>query len=315
MTGFASAAGWQLRLGFSRPGGQCLLGKPRGHDVSTLRAFNDGPLSDWRRYCLVQNTMRAKTPTGSKSRTGLHRGIWIWLAVAGVGCSSSSPDNGTGGGSVGGGGTGGMATGGMATGGVGSGGGTGGATGGQSGGSHGGQAGSTGGANAGGQGGTAGMGGHGANAGHGGHGKTGGAGGTSSGGAAGAGGTSKGGGAGGGDAGSSFAPVQAIFDAHCITCHDPAHPIGREFPTYVEMPLVAGSSYAALVNVAAHETCGGTRVVPGQPEQSYLYRKVVDATPCDGLRMPHRGMLASVPPLPDADISTIKTWIAAGARP
>jgi hypothetical protein len=81
------------------------------------------------------------------------------------------------------------------------------------------------------------------------------------------------------------------------------------------MPLVKGMAYAALVNIAAHEICGGTRVVPGQPEQSYLYRKVVDASPCDGERMPHRGMLGTVPPLPDAEIATLRDWIAGGARP
>lgn len=79
------------------------------------------------------------------------------------------------------------------------------------------------------------------------------------------------------------------------------------------MPLVAGASYAALVNVAALETCGGKRVVPGDPEHSYLYRKVVDQPPCDGERMPHPGMLANSQPLPDPAIATIRTWIAGGA--
>jgi hypothetical protein len=124
------------------------------------------------------------------------------------------------------------------------------------------------------------------------------------------------GGSGGGDGGiqTAFAPVQAIFDQYCVRCHDPAHPQVLETPTFVEMPLVASDSYAALVGVAAHETCGGTRVVAGDPEHSYLYRKVADATPCNGARMPHGGMILPQP-LPDALIATIHDWIAGGARP
>jgi hypothetical protein len=132
------------------------------------------------------------------------------------------------------------------------------------------------------------------------------------GGGAGGGGAGRGGAGGGG--GSAFAPVQAIFDQYCVRCHDPAHPFVVEAPTYIEMPLVASQSYAALVGVVAHETCGGTRVVAGDPEHSYLYRKVADATPCDGVRMPHGGMIVAQP-LPDAQIATIHDWIANGAQP
>jgi hypothetical protein len=118
----------------------------------------------------------------------------------------------------------------------------------------------------------------------------------------------------GGGGGSAFAPVQAVLDQYCVRCHDPAHPIVIETQTFVEMPLVASQSYAALVGVAAHETCGGTRVVPGDPDHSYLYRKVADATPCDGVRMPAGGMLRPQP-LREAQIATIHDWIANGALP
>jgi hypothetical protein len=148
-----------------------------------------------------------------------------------------------------------------------------------------------------------------AGGGHGGAATNGGAAGGGSGGQAGA--EVGGGGAGGAMA---FAPVQAILDQYCVRCHDPAHPNVLETQTYVEMPLVASAAYAALVGVAAHETCGGTRVVAGDPEHSYLYRKVVDAQPCDGERMPHQGMLANTPPLSAADTATIRAWIAGGAH-
>ena len=115
--------------------------------------------------------------------------------------------------------------------------------------------------------------------------------------------------------GAPFSAVLAIFAARCVRCHDPAHPVVLEAPTYVEMPLTPDAAYAALVGQAAHETCGGTRVTPGDPSRSYLYRKVTDDPPCDGKRMPHPGMLAQVPPLPPSEIDVIASWIRAGAQP
>ncbi len=116
----------------------------------------------------------------------------------------------------------------------------------------------------------------------------------------------------GGD--SAFAPVQLVFQTFCVWCHDPAHPFAGDNPTFVEMPLVSGQSYDALVGVPAHETCGGTRVVPGDPEHSYLYRKITDDAPCDGARMPRAGAVIAMP-LGSAQIATIHDWIANGARP
>ena len=81
------------------------------------------------------------------------------------------------------------------------------------------------------------------------------------------------------------------------------------------MPLTPATAYAALVNKPASEICGGMGVTPGDASRSYLYHEVTDATPCDGKRMPHPGMLASGPPLPDQDIATIAAWINAGAKP
>jgi hypothetical protein len=114
--------------------------------------------------------------------------------------------------------------------------------------------------------------------------------------------------------GLAFAPVQAIFAANCVTCHDPAHPVVLEAPTFVALALTPGGAYAALVGQPAHETCGGTLVVPGDPAASYLFHKLTDETPCEGRRMPHPGMLASRPPLPDADLATVETWIRDGAH-
>jgi hypothetical protein len=115
--------------------------------------------------------------------------------------------------------------------------------------------------------------------------------------------------------GAAFSAVLAIFAARCVRCHDPAHPFVPETSTYVEMPLTPDAAYAALVGQAAHETCGGTRVTPGDPARSYLYHKVTDDPPCDGTRMPHPGMLVQVAPLLPSEIDVIASWIRAGAPP
>jgi mono/diheme cytochrome c family protein len=108
----------------------------------------------------------------------------------------------------------------------------------------------------------------------------------------------------------AFADVQAIFDGRCVICHD-AQKLG--LPSDPALPLTAGAAYDALVNRPALETCGGTLVVPGQPEQSYLFRKVVDTTPCFGLRMPHPFESLIMVPLTAAQLATIRTWIERGA--
>jgi hypothetical protein len=118
-----------------------------------------------------------------------------------------------------------------------------------------------------------------------------------------------------GDAGemgdTSFAAVQAIFDSRCITCHN-ARALG--LPGYAALVLTSDSSYDALVNRPATEPCGGTLVVPGDPDASYLYHKLVDATPCSGARMPRPFEIGIAPPLDDAQLATIRGWILAGAR-
>ena len=120
--------------------------------------------------------------------------------------------------------------------------------------------------------------------------------------------------AGSGDGGQAFAAVQAIFAAeNCARCHDPAYPVVPETPTFVALALTP-DPYGALVGQPAHEACGGTLVVPGDPAASYLYHKLTDNPPCEGLRMPHPGMLASRPPLSDADLATVAAWIRGGAR-
>ena len=151
-----------------------------------------------------------------------------------------------------------------------------------------------------------------------------GAGGASGGGASGAGASGAGsaGSAGSPSAGSSgssgvgapgtMTEVQAIFDGRCVLCHDSTK---FGIPAYPQLSLTAGNANAALVSQQAHQVCGGTLVVPGNPDQSYLIHKLSDATPCEGGRMPRAYEIGTVPPLTVEQMATIRSWISDGAKP
>jgi hypothetical protein len=67
---------------------------------------------------------------------------------------------------------------------------------------------------------------------------------------------------------------------------------------------------AALLGATADPAAAGMypkRVVPGMPEQSYLWNKISTASPVSGSMMPLGGMLT------DCQIQDIKTWIQNGA--
>lgn len=113
-------------------------------------------------------------------------------------------------------------------------------------------------------------------------------------------------------AGPTMSATQAIFDQHCTNCHD-ANKSG--LPSYPSLPLTSDAAYGALVSQPADETCGGIRVVPANSALSYLFRKVSDATPCDGLRMPHKPEVGPATPLSALEIETIRAWIDGGAQP
>lgn len=106
--------------------------------------------------------------------------------------------------------------------------------------------------------------------------------------------------------------VQAIFEGRCVLCHDSTK---FGIPAYPQLSLTAGNANAALVSQQAHEVCGGTLVVPGNPDQSYLIHKLSDATPCEGGRMPRAYEIGTVPPLTVEQMATIRSWISDGAKP
>lgn len=93
-----------------------------------------------------------------------------------------------------------------------------------------------------------------------------------------------------------------IFTPTCanIGCHDP---LGQSS----EMILTAGRSYAQIVNRSSVEMPSLMRVRPNDPDNSYLYRKIIGVN-ITGDRMPLQR-----PPLTDAQIKLVRDWIRRGA--
>ena len=105
----------------------------------------------------------------------------------------------------------------------------------------------------------------------------------------------------------TLAQIQAsIFTPRCTLCHDGSQPANGILPG--AMNLNAGASFANLVNVASQQQPSVLRVVPGNPDASYLVRKLEGAPGITGQRMPFGG-----PFLDAAAIAQVRAWIAAGA--
>jgi hypothetical protein len=91
----------------------------------------------------------------------------------------------------------------------------------------------------------------------------------------------------------------------CTSCHTNA---GRTPDGGLN--LTAGASYGALVNVSSGEKPGLMRVLPGNPDNSYLVHKLEGTPAIVGVRMP----LSGPPHLTDGEILVIRRWIALGAQ-
>jgi hypothetical protein len=110
----------------------------------------------------------------------------------------------------------------------------------------------------------------------------------------------------------TFASIQhEIFEstdssgrAACTNCHTDT---GR-VPTG-GMNLNHAVAYDQLVNVPVHGKPGAVRVIPGDPDNSYLIQKLEGAAGIVGRRMPFSGP----PYMTDGQILVIRRWIAIGA--
>lgn len=104
---------------------------------------------------------------------------------------------------------------------------------------------------------------------------------------------------------------QFIFEANdasgraaCSGCHTSA---GRA--PMAGLNLVGPGAHANLVNVASSGKPGAVRVVPGDPDNSYLLHKLDGRPGIVGQRMPRTGG----PYLTDGQMTIIRRWIAVGA--
>lgn len=106
----------------------------------------------------------------------------------------------------------------------------------------------------------------------------------------------------GGELTATFESIQdKVFTPICTTCHTGASaPLG--------LRLDEGASYALLVNAPSAEVEGVLRVDPGNPDDSYLIRKL-EGTAEVGGRMP-----LNAPALPASTIAIIRQWIVEGAQ-
>lgn len=75
------------------------------------------------------------------------------------------------------------------------------------------------------------------------------------------------------------------------------------------MVLEAGFAYNQIVGRPAQENPGLSRITPGDPERSYLLKKIRGDSDISGARMPQDGP----PYLSSAQIDGIAAWIRAGA--
>jgi hypothetical protein len=91
----------------------------------------------------------------------------------------------------------------------------------------------------------------------------------------------------------------------CTNCHTTAG--GRVPP--VGMDLGSANAHAQIVNVPSRGKPGATRVIPGDPENSYLIHKLEGRAGIAGVRMP----LSGPPYLTEGQIRVIKRWIELGA--
>jgi hypothetical protein len=110
----------------------------------------------------------------------------------------------------------------------------------------------------------------------------------------------------------TFASVQSqIFETTdsagrvaCTNCHTAVgrNPAGG-------MNLTHDAAYDQIVNVASRGKPVATRIIPGDPENSYLVQKLEGRAGIVGVRMPFAG----APFLTDGQMVILKRWIAIGA--
>jgi hypothetical protein len=101
-----------------------------------------------------------------------------------------------------------------------------------------------------------------------------------------------------------FETTDAAGRVACVNCHTSTgrNPSGG-------MNLNHDVAYDSIVNAPSARKPGAIRIIPGDPENSYLVHKVEGRAGIVGVRMPFAG----APFLTDGQILILKRWIANGA--
>lgn len=90
----------------------------------------------------------------------------------------------------------------------------------------------------------------------------------------------------------------------CTSCHNAQ---GARFAA--NLNLADSGAYSQLVGVASSQKPGAVRVIPGDPDNSYLVQKIEGAPGIVGQRMPRN----NGPFLTPGQVLIIRTWIRQGA--
>lgn len=110
-----------------------------------------------------------------------------------------------------------------------------------------------------------------------------------------------------GPAAATLTQLQAqVFTPLCSGCHNGSQPADGPLPG--SQNLTDGHTFSNIVGVASHEQPGLLRVKAGDPDNSYLIHKIEGAAGITGSQMPLGG-----PPLSQATIDQIRSWISSGA--
>jgi hypothetical protein len=102
-----------------------------------------------------------------------------------------------------------------------------------------------------------------------------------------------------------FSAADSSGRAACTQCHNAGNRNNAAL-----LSLAEGVAYAELVNVPSSRKPGAVRVVPGDPNASYLVHKLEGRSDIVGQRMPRTGG----PFLTEGQMRIIKRWIELGAR-
>ena len=101
-----------------------------------------------------------------------------------------------------------------------------------------------------------------------------------------------------------FETTDAAGRTSCVTCHTN---VGRN--PAAGLNLLHDVAYAQLVNVSSVQRPATPRVLPGNPDGSYLVQKIEGRVGIVGLRMPLNGP----PYLTNGQILILRRWIELGA--